>query len=51
MRITLLIIVGFLAIAGAGFYSLMNRIRDDVERQYSQAAEEPLVDFAPRADV
>ena len=46
MRITLLIIAGFLAIAGSGFYTLMRTIRDDVERQYSQAAEEPLVDFA-----
>lgn len=46
MRITLLIIFGFLLIAGSGFYVLMQTIRDDVERQYSQAAEEPLVDVA-----
>ena len=46
MRITLLIIGGFLLFAAAGFYSAMSRIRDDVERQYSQAAEEPLVDFS-----
>jgi len=46
MRITLLIVAGFLAIAGGGFFFLMWTISDDVERQYSQAAEEPLVDFA-----
>ncbi|MEM9015856.1 MAG: two-component system sensor histidine kinase CreC [Verrucomicrobiota bacterium] len=46
MRITLLIVAGFLVIAGGGFYILMKTIADDVERQYSQAAEEPLVDFA-----
>ncbi len=46
MRITLLIVVGFLVIAGAGFYLLMRTISEDIERQYSQAAEEPLVDFA-----
>lgn len=46
MRIVLLIIAGFFAIAGCGFYVLMSTIREDVERQYSQASEEPLVDFA-----
>lgn len=46
MRITLLIVAGFLAIAGGGFFFLMRTISEDVERQYSQAAEEPLVDFA-----
>ncbi len=46
MRITLLIIAGFLLIAGGGFFLLMRTIRDDVERQYSQAAEEPLVDLS-----
>lgn len=46
MRITLLIITGFLVIAGAGFFLLLKAAREDVERQYSQAAEEPLVDFA-----
>ncbi|MDF1823266.1 MAG: two-component system sensor histidine kinase CreC [Verrucomicrobiales bacterium] len=46
MRITLLIIVGFLLIAGGGFFFLMKTISEDVERQYSQASEEPLVDFA-----
>ncbi len=46
MKITLLIVVGFLLIAGTGFYALMKTISDDIERQYSQASEEPLVDFA-----
>ena len=46
MRITLLIIAGFLLIAGGGFFFLMTTISEDVERQYSQASEEPLVDFA-----
>lgn len=46
MRITLLIIAGFLIIAGGGFFFLMTTISEDIERQYSQASEEPLVDFA-----
>lgn len=46
MRITLLMVAGFLVIAGAGFYFLMRTISEDIERQYSQASEEPLVDFA-----
>ena len=46
MRITLLIIAGFLVTAGTGFFLLMQSIRDDVARQYSQAAEEPLVDLS-----
>ena len=46
MRITLLIIAGFLVTAGTGFFLLMQSIREDVARQYSQAAEEPLVDLS-----
>tara|TARA_R110000850_G_scaffold202967_2_gene329051 strand:- start:209 stop:1642 length:1434 start_codon:yes stop_codon:yes gene_type:complete len=46
MRITLFIVAGFLLIAGGGFFVLMKTISEDVERQYSQASEEPLVDFA-----
>ena len=46
MRITLLIVAGFLVIAGSGFFILMRTISEDIERQYSQASEEPLVDFA-----
>lgn len=39
-------VAGFLVIAGIGFYVLMRTISKDIERQYSQASEEPLVDFA-----
>lgn len=39
-------VAGFLLIAGGGFFGLMKTIRNDVERQYSQASEEPLVDTA-----
>ncbi len=46
MRITLLIVAGFLLLAGSGFFLLMKMFTDDVEHQYSQASEEPLVDFA-----
>lgn len=46
MKITLLIVIGFLLIAGSGFFLLMRTISEDIERQYSQASEEPLVDFA-----
>lgn len=46
MKITLLIVAGFLVIAGGGFFMLMRTISEDIERQYSQASEEPLVDFA-----
>ena len=46
MKITLLIVAGFLVIAGAGFFMLMRTLSEDIERQYSQASEEPLVDFA-----
>lgn len=46
MRITLLMVAGFLVIAGAGLFFLMRTISEDIERQYSQASEEPLVDFA-----
>jgi len=46
MRITLLIVAGFLLLAGSGFFLLMKIFTDDVEHQYSQASEEPLVDFA-----
>ena len=46
MRITLLIVAGFIVFAGGGFLFLMKSISSDVEQQYSQASEEPLVDFA-----
>ncbi len=46
MKITLLIIVGFLAIAGGGLYYLTRTMSENIEIQYSQASEEPLVDFS-----
>ena len=46
MKVTLLIVAGFLVIAGGGFFMLMRTLSEDIERQYSQASEEPLVDFA-----
>ncbi len=46
MKITLIMVAGFLLIAGTGFFLLMRTIGKDIERQYSQASEEPLVDFA-----
>lgn len=46
MRLTLFVIAGFLAIALTGFYFLLRSVYDDVERQYAQAAEEPMVDMA-----
>lgn len=46
MKLTLLLIFGFLVIAVGGFWYLLRQIHDDVERQYAQAAEEPMVDIA-----
>lgn len=46
MRTTLLMVGGFFLIAGSGFFFLMKTISEDIERQYSQASEEPLVDVA-----
>ncbi|MEC5125389.1 two-component system sensor histidine kinase CreC [Verrucomicrobiales bacterium BCK34] len=46
MKTTFFMVAGFLLIAGGGFFGLMKTIRNDVERQYSQASEEPLVDMA-----
>lgn len=46
VRLTFLVILGFLVIALGGFYFLLRGIYDDVERQYAQAAEEPMVDMA-----
>ena len=46
MRITFLILVGFLLIALGSFAVLARKIRNQVEVQYSQASEETLVDFA-----
>ncbi|MGB3117619.1 MAG: two-component system sensor histidine kinase CreC [Verrucomicrobiales bacterium] len=46
MRLTLLIILGFFVIAGGTFFWMRQITLEDVGRQYSQAAEEPLVDTA-----
>lgn len=46
MSTTTRILLGFLLIVLVGFYSLMNRLADRVERQYLEAAEEPMVDMA-----
>ena len=46
MRITLYILAGFLVIAGGGLFYLTRTMIADVEKQYSQASEEPLVDFS-----
>lgn len=46
MRLTLLLIFGFILIAAGGFWYLASLLYEDVERQYAQAAEEPMVDMA-----
>ena len=46
MKLTLLLIFGFILIAVGGFWYLAKQIYEDVERQYAQAAEEPMVDMA-----
>ncbi|MEZ5299715.1 MAG: two-component system sensor histidine kinase CreC [Verrucomicrobiales bacterium] len=38
--------LGFLLIIGTGFYFFVDRLLEDVESQYLQAAEEPMVDMA-----
>lgn len=40
------ILLGFLLIVAAAFYLLMDKLTDRVERQYLEAAEEPMVDAA-----
>ncbi len=46
MKITLIILAGFLTISVGGLFYLTRTMSKDVERQYSQASEEPLVDFS-----
>ena len=46
MKITLLIVLVFVAVGGLGVFTVVYTTHDDVERQYSQAAEEPMVDVA-----
>ena len=46
MKITLLIMLGFVVGGGLAVFMVVYSALDDVERQYSQAAEEPMVDVA-----
>jgi len=46
MSITSRILLGFALISALGFYFLLDPILDRVERQYLEAAEEPMVDAA-----
>ncbi|NIP95979.1 MAG: two-component system sensor histidine kinase CreC, partial [Akkermansiaceae bacterium] len=46
MSTTTRILIGFLFILSVAFYFLMNKLIDRVERQYFEAAEEPMVDAA-----
>lgn len=46
MSLTSRILTGFVLLALAGLYFLLNPILDRVERQYLEAAEEPMVDAA-----
>jgi two-component system sensor histidine kinase CreC len=46
VSLTARILLGFLVLALAGFYFLVQPVLDRVERQYLEAAEEPMVDTA-----
>ncbi|MGC1479084.1 MAG: two-component system sensor histidine kinase CreC [Chthoniobacterales bacterium] len=46
MSLTLRILLSFVGVAIAALYLLLNPILDRVERQYLEAAEEPMVDMA-----
>lgn len=46
MSLTSRLLLGFALIAGIGFWMMMDRVLDRVERQYLEAAEEPMVDMA-----
>ncbi|MDF1754838.1 MAG: two-component system sensor histidine kinase CreC [Verrucomicrobiales bacterium] len=46
MKITILILSGFLAVAVGSLAFLARKTRNNIYIQYSQASEEPLVDFA-----
>ena len=46
MKVTLLIMLGFVLGGGLAVFMVVRSTMDDVERQYSQAAEEPMVDVA-----
>src|SRR3954471_20542202 len=46
MSLTSRLLLGFTLIAGIGFWLMMDQVLDRVERQYLEAAEEPMVDMA-----
>jgi two-component system sensor histidine kinase CreC len=46
MSLTSRLLFGFAMIAGIGFWLMMDQVLDRVERQYLEAAEEPMVDMA-----
>lgn len=46
MSLTSRLLFGFALIAGVGFWLMMDQVLDRVERQYLEAAEEPMVDMA-----
>lgn len=46
MSLTSRLLLGFTLIAGTGFWLMMEQVLDRVERQYLEAAEEPMVDMA-----
>jgi two-component system sensor histidine kinase CreC len=46
MSLTSRLLFGFALIAGIGFWLMMDQVLDRVERQYLEAAEEPMVDMA-----
>lgn len=46
MSLTIRILLGFLVIGGLSFYFLLDRVLVRIERQYLEAAEDPMVDAA-----
>ena len=46
MTLTARILLGFAVIGGLSFYFLLDRVMERIERQYLEAAEEPMVDAA-----
>jgi two-component system sensor histidine kinase CreC len=46
MSLTSRLLLGFAFIAGIGFWLMMDKVLERVERQYLEAAEEPMVDMA-----
>src|SRR5436190_17881454 len=46
MSLTSRLLLGFALIAGVGFWLMIDQVLSRVERQYLEAAEEPMVDMA-----